>query len=81
MAVLDSSDRAEVAAEFQRLNTEPLAVTKDVIPDVVAALDDAVEGFIPSCWAVVDSAGGESLTSSQRTNLANLVVKKRFERL
>lgn len=79
MAVLTDSERAEIAAQFHRDNSEAIgAITKPQLRAVVDALDDFLNTNASAINTSIPTPQRTILTTSQKARLFGLVVRKRY---
>lgn len=79
MAALSDNDRADIAAQFNRDNSEAMgALTKPQIRAVVDALDDFLNTNAAAINAAIPTPQRTTLTTPQKARLFGLVVRKRY---
>lgn len=80
MAVLSDNDRIDSWAEFMRLNTEGIGISKADLRAAVNAADDWANSNAASFNSALPQPARGSLSSAQKARLLSLVVRKRYEK-
>ncbi len=79
MAILNEADRAALWAEWMRDNTEACGITKADLRQAVNAVDNWVDANVASFNTAIPQPARGALTTSQKSRLLSLVIKRRFE--
>ena len=83
MARLTVADRANLAAEFMRQNSDPIAVLKPDIRAAVNAGDDALDAIDASLASIVSAlpmAFRQGTSVTQRRLFIKMLLKERIDK-
>jgi ATP/maltotriose-dependent transcriptional regulator MalT len=79
MAVLSSENRAEIHAEWMRLNDEAISITKADLRAAVDALDNFLESNAAAVNNAIPQPARGALSARQKAWILALVIERRFK--
>lgn len=78
MAVLTDPDRAAVTADWQRINTDPVGVTKPDLRAALNAVDDWLDANESALNTAIPQPARAQLTTKQKAHLLMFVIRKKY---
>ena len=79
MAALSSENRAEIHAEWMRLNDESISITKADLRAAVDALDNFLESNAAAVNNAIPQPARGALSARQKAWILALVIERRFK--